>query len=129
MSSESLGKTSDPESIEDSSQLTVTTVEATEPYGEIPEGTEEMLGWHITASVDTHLGTRVLLLSDPFKGEPPVSEVVKVVSHEYLHDVLEQEVDRRTSTMLDNIVESGDFIVDRDENGRCGQREWKEEYK
>lgn len=129
MSSEPCENSSEPQSIEDASKLTVTTVETSEPYGKIPEETEEMLGWHITSSVDTPMGTRAVLLSDPFVGEPPLSEVVKVISHEYLHDILEQEVDRRASTMLDNIVDAGDFVVDREENGRCGQREWKDKYK
>ena len=129
MSGESLSKTSDPESIEDSSQLTVTTVEATEPYGCLPEETEEMLGWHITGSVSTRLGSRVVLLSDPFKGEPPMDEVIKVISHEYLHDILEEEIDREASNMLDNIVEAGNFLIEREENGRNGDRELKNEYK
>lgn len=104
--------------LDEDPDLTVTTCEADEGYGVLPKTgpTGELLGWHVSSEFDTAFGQRVVLLSDMCVGEPPIEEVVKVVSHEYLHDILEQEIDHEARDSLDNIVEDGNFIVDRIEN-------------
>lgn len=116
------------EEIHDESTLTLTTVEARKPYGFIPNKTRGMLGWHVGSSVNTDFGSRTVLLSDPFKSDPSIDEVVKIVSHEYLHDILEQEEDQDASIMLDNITDGGDFLIEREENGQNGYREPKKKY-
>lgn len=130
MSQSEVEVNSDPPSIDDGSTLSVTTVESDSPYGYLPdEGSNSFLGWHITSAVETEYGQRVILLSDPCVGEPPIDEVVKVVSHEYLHDILEEEIGRQASCMLDNIVHDGSYVANREENNNTLERELRPKYR
>lgn len=111
--------------------LTFSVVEPDAPYGTIPAVPAGgcMLAWYVCQAGDNGYDGRQILLSDLCKGEPSTEQVVKFVSHEYLHDILEDVEDLDTSRKLDNLVDGADFIADREENGIDDDRELKDRYK
>jgi hypothetical protein len=96
----------------------VTTCYPSDPYFQLPDMNPdgEVLGWYSISDPIGEYEDQSVLLSDACLGDPPVEEVIKVVSHEYLHYILDEEVGEIACKYLDRLVDEGDFIVDRAEN-------------
>lgn len=98
-------------------EIAVEVVEPHEPYGMVPGGPDGILGWFISSAPgESEWERRTVLLSEVGNNSASVEEVIKVISHEYLHDVLEREASFQASLDLDNLVHDGNFVVDRPEN-------------
>lgn len=104
-------------------------VEADMPYGNLPylPYGGEMLAWYRSEEYPGEKGQSVLI-SDLCIGDPPIQDVAKFVSHEYLHHILEELVSVDASIELDAIVDNGDYIADREENVPIDDRPLKERW-
>lgn len=85
-----------------------------------------MLGWYHHS--EPHNDGPRILFSDVCQGEPSTEEIVKVVSHEYLHHVLDVLVSKHASRGIDSLVDDGNFIIERPENGVKDDRPMKEKW-
>lgn len=105
-------------------------VDPREPYGELPSlpNGGEFLGWYVSSDKYEY-NDMTILLSDVCHGEPEMREIVRVISHEYLHHILNEVVSVDVCHALDNIVCGAKFIADREENTAGCNREMEERWR
>lgn len=110
--------------------VSIEVVNADEPYDALPRLPygAQLLGWYRLNVEFAEWDGEKIFLSDMCVGEPEIEQVVKVLSHEYLHHILSVQISNWTSIKLDNITDDADFLIDRPENNHVDDRPCKVKY-